>query len=163
LGALDRLSASRPIECYIYGSQFAGPYLNKIYKLVTKLPQNIKIVFDQTSNPMPVYPHVDAVVFPAIRHHSSRTIIEAMSYGVPVIASDFTCTREFIEKSQGGFLFPAGDAQKLSEFLEQLMNESVWKDLSQKAYHFALENFDAKVGSQKVMSLYRTMQDRPAF
>lgn len=54
----------------------------------------------------------------------SNSILESLACGIPVIASDSPGTREVIEDGKNGFLFPAGDHQKLAEKLQTLLTDS---------------------------------------
>lgn len=68
----------------------------------------------------------DVVVLPSVRTPDGRVegipvvLMEAMSLGVPVIASDLPGVRELVEHDRTGMLFPAGDPAALAETIRSL-------------------------------------------
>jgi glycosyltransferase involved in cell wall biosynthesis len=67
-------------------------------------------------------PNYDLLLFPSIAWEGfGMTIIEAMSQGVPVIASDVGGPGDIIEDGRNGFLVPPGSAQELASAMERIM------------------------------------------
>lgn len=65
-----------------------------------------------------------AAVLPSEREGLPRSLLEAMSLGVPVIASDIRGVREFTETG-GGVLVPVGNAMTLAVALAHLLDNPV--------------------------------------
>lgn len=66
----------------------------------------------------------DGVVVPSLCYENSPSIIyESLQSSVPVIASDIGGTGELVKNGENGFLFPAGDKEKLLEALRWLAGE----------------------------------------
>ncbi|MBD3178521.1 MAG: glycosyltransferase [Candidatus Latescibacteria bacterium] len=63
----------------------------------------------------------DIFVLPSYREGFPRTICEAMSCGVPVIATDIRGCREAVDHSETGLLFNPGSRSELSKALEDLL------------------------------------------
>lgn len=63
------------------------------------------------------YGAADVVVLPYRKIYQSGVLLMAMSYGIPVLASDLAGMREVITDGENGFLFRAGDAGDLAERL----------------------------------------------
>ena len=63
------------------------------------------------------YSAADAFVLPSFTEGFSRTVIEAMATGTPVIGSRITGTEDHVIPGQNGFLFEAGDAKALARHL----------------------------------------------
>lgn len=60
---------------------------------------------------------LDVFVLPSIAEGISNTILEAMSCGLPIIASRVGGNEELIDQNGSGVLFPAGDAAALAASL----------------------------------------------
>lgn len=65
-------------------------------------------------------PTLDAFVLPSTNEGFSRSILEAMSCAVPVVAYDIPSTREAITHGCTGFLCPIGEEQALADRLVEL-------------------------------------------
>lgn len=53
----------------------------------------------------------------------SNTILEAMTCGVPVVATDIPGTRDLVEHEVTGMLYPLGDVGRLTRITNQLLRE----------------------------------------
>lgn len=72
----------------------------------------------------------------------SNTILEAMSQGVPVIASDIPGNRDLVVHEQTGYLFPLGDINNLTRYSTRLLqDEPLWASMSQASAIRAREEF----------------------
>ena len=86
-----------------------------------------------------VVPMVDAVVSCSRREGLPLNVVEAMLCGQPVIAAENRGTRELIQNGKTGFLFCAGDFNRLSELLQQLYQGiALQKHLGQAALSNAM-------------------------
>ena len=74
-----------------------------------------------------LYAGASAFVFPSRYEGFGLPVLEAMSYGVPVIASDAAAVRE--AAGDAGLIFPAGDAAALASALERALTDG---DLSRR-------------------------------
>ena len=76
------------------------------------------------------YATSDVLVLPSILDARGDTeglgvvLLEAMSYGVPVVASDIGGITDIVEHDRSGLLVPPGDAAALAEALEQLARDA---------------------------------------
>lgn len=87
----------------------------------------------------------DVFIFPSHREGLSRSLMEAMAMGKPIIASDIWGNKDLVEDKEGGLLFNPGNATQLSEhIITMLNNESFRKTAStyntEKVKQFSLEN-----------------------
>ncbi|MFT5522788.1 MAG: glycosyltransferase involved in cell wall biosynthesis [Pirellulaceae bacterium] len=67
----------------------------------------------------------DAFVLPSLHEGLSVALLEAMSAGVPIAASDIPGNRAVIQHNVDGLLFPVRDADTLAEQLSRLLNNKV--------------------------------------
>lgn len=61
-------------------------------------------------------------------------IFDYLSRGIPVVAADLPSAREFLRNGKDGVFYPAGNAIKLAEVLDQVLtDEQAWSTYSQNA------------------------------
>jgi glycosyltransferase involved in cell wall biosynthesis len=60
-----------------------------------------------SDDPVPIYAESDCVVLPSYREGMPRTLLEAASMGLPVIASDVAGCRQAVVNGETGFLCKA--------------------------------------------------------
>ena len=93
------------------------------------------------------FPQVDVVVVPSLfREAFARTIIEAFSYGIPVIGSRSGGIPETIKPDVNGLIFTPGDAAELGQLIERLAQEpSLLRMLSANAYEDAKQYLPERI------------------
>jgi glycosyltransferase involved in cell wall biosynthesis len=98
------------------------------------------------------YAAADVVVLPYRRIYQSGVLLMAMSYGVPVIASDLDAMKDVVTDGVNGFLFKSGDAHDLARALHHaLADDDARARVSDQALHTMKTDFDwAKIGRQLV-------------
>lgn len=64
------------------------------------------------------YESLDLLVLPSRSEGCPNIVLEAMAMKLPVVASDTTATREVVTHLRDGFLFPAGNVEKLCEAVD---------------------------------------------
>jgi glycosyltransferase involved in cell wall biosynthesis len=70
----------------------------------------------------------DAVVLPYRKVYQSGVMLMAMSYNLPVIASNLDANKETIHDEINGLLFRAGDANDLSKKINQLFSNEIFAE-----------------------------------
>lgn len=105
------------------------------------------------------YSAADALVLPSYTEGLSRTIIEAMLCGTPVIGSRISGTEDHVHEGQNGFLFPAGNRQALTRILEYVADHpDVLADMRSFTATYAKETFSwNRIVSQIVECVYRPL------
>ncbi len=86
----------------------------------------------------------DAFVLPSVALASGRTegmpttLLEAMEYGLPVIASDTGGVRDVVHDGENGFLVPPGDAHAIRAALSRVRDPALSRDARETAaqYHW---------------------------
>ena len=61
------------------------------------------------------YPEMDILLMPTVREGFGLAVAEAMSCGLPVVASNCSSIPELIDEGKGGFLCPVGDVDAFGE------------------------------------------------
>ena len=81
-----------------------------------------------------------------------------MLAGVPTIVSDIEPLLEASDNGKYAEIFPVGDADALSEnILMLLRDEQVRKDLSNRAFVFAKNNFSIEAHLAELRKLYESL------
>ena len=65
----------------------------------------------------------DVFVFPSLFEGFGLVILEAMSQGLPVIATEHTAGPDLIEEGQSGFIVPIRSAEAIAEKLDLLARD----------------------------------------
>ncbi len=106
---------------------------------------------------------VDILLVPAINEPFGRTIIEAMMYGTPVIATDHGGNPEAIENGVTGFLVEPENPQAFVAPMELLLkNAGEWKHISEQARVSALATYGIKPHVDGIVSIYQRILERKA-
>ncbi len=100
----------------------------------------------------------DIAVLPYKRIYQSGVLLFAMSYGVPVIASDLPANREIID-GQNGKLFISGDSGDLTLQINMLIkDENARILLSKKSIDYVNKNHDWAEIARMYMDILKTIK-----
>jgi glycosyltransferase involved in cell wall biosynthesis len=100
----------------------------------------------------------DVLVFPAIKPHFARPVLEAAALGKPAIGSQVGGVREVIESGSTGFLVPPGSASALAASIQSVLSDpELAERLGEQAYRMARERFDSSINIQQIETIYRAI------
>lgn len=141
------------VELLIIGD---GPLKSDLKKLSSRLSIADSVVMPGRKSDITKYFHkMDIFILPSFSEGMSNTILEAMSCGVPVIASDVGGNPELIDNGINGLLFPSQDQKKLEELIMQLIeNPEIALKLSQNARQKIEHNFSIEKMVQNYEKMY---------
>lgn len=98
---------------------------------------------------------MDVFVLPSINEGMSNTLLEAMSCGLPVVATRVGGNTELAEEGRSGHLFPARDVHALSGILERLVSApEIRTEFGRAARLRALEQFSLAGMIERYRDLY---------
>lgn len=100
------------------------------------------------------YDSADVLVVPSRWEGFAMAPIEAMSRGLPVLASNCSSLPEVVVSGKNGILFPKEDVDALASILRSTSAEE-WKRMGREARIFCAENFNA----EKMCVLTRRLYD----
>lgn len=103
---------------------------------------------------------LDIFVLPSLSEGMSNTLLEAMSSGLPVVASRVGGNRELLEDSGVGLLFEPRNISELAEKLATLLDESTRKRLGAAARSHVLSNYSLENMMRRYRDLYRELAER---
>lgn len=99
-----------------------------------------------------VYPAYDVMVVPSrpASEGLATTVLEAMSCGLPVVASDVGATGDAVLSGRTGQLVPAGDATALADALARFitMTDAERHRLGMQSRQLAVERYDVAVAAR---------------
>lgn len=102
----------------------------------------------------------DAVVLPYRRIYQSGVLLMAMSYGLPVIASDLPGMREVITHDDNGYLFATGDHAALAERIAHLIQEpQTARMIGERGREYVLTHHDWSIIGDKTVEFYRKVME----
>lgn len=106
-----------------------------------------------------MYSNSTFVVVPSLCFETfGRTVIEGMSQGCIVIATNRGGPAEIIQNGQNGFLFNIGDHKQLANIINSLnKNPNKAREIQENARKYAIENFSPKRISSQYDRIFRKM------
>lgn len=103
-----------------------------------------------------VWPMADAFVLPTRADAFAMTVAEAMSRGIPVVASSLPSISEVVEDGASGFLVPPGDWARLGERLSRVAGDSKLRErMGSKAREKARSAFSPVAVGTALSEVYR--------
>ena len=123
--AFSRISYPNKACLKIYGDRFHFPdYFQSLLKLSKNNPG---ISFEDTFPPEKlgeILAEVDVLMVPSIWYENTPLVVlEAMSAGVPVMASNVPGISQVIKDQVNGILFPRGDEEALAKCLDMVIEK----------------------------------------
>jgi sugar transferase (PEP-CTERM/EpsH1 system associated) len=104
---------------------------------------------------------MDVFVLPSISEGMSNTLLEAMSAGLPVVATRVGGNPELIENESSGLLFSVGNIRELAAHLENLAaNREYRESLGTGARARILANYSLESMLERYRNLYKELAAR---
>jgi glycosyltransferase involved in cell wall biosynthesis len=102
----------------------------------------------------------DIYAQPSVAEGLGIAALEAMSLGIPVVASDVGGLREIVVSGETGFLVPPRDSAQLAAHLKELAcNAELRRKMGEAARARAIEKFSRERESQALQSAYAKLLD----
>ena len=99
-------------------------------------------------------------VNPSLYENCSISILEAMSSGAAVVASDVGGNPELIRTGENGLLVPVLDHKKLAESLAMLLkDEKLNRRIGAEARRTVENSFSAKKSAEKTLNVYKQLMN----
>jgi glycosyltransferase involved in cell wall biosynthesis len=100
----------------------------------------------------------DIFVLPSLVEGLSNALLEAMSYGLPCIASDIAGNRRVIRGGENGLLFASNDSLALSEAILALLSNAIEANrLGEAAYQTIIADYSIEQVAERYLHLYQTL------
>jgi glycosyltransferase involved in cell wall biosynthesis len=105
-----------------------------------------------------VYSETNVLVVSSVYENCPTTILEAMSSGTLVVASDAGGISEVVKDGINGYLFRKGDSSHLARILEQvLLNEIDIERITKRARKDVIEEFNWQARGREILEEYRSV------
>lgn len=138
-------------ELDMYGE---GPQKRNAIQMVKKLElnENIKILDFEKNLWIKIKKKYDAFILPSLSEGVSRASLEALFYGIPVIARNVDSNYELITTNKTGILF--NDEQELEEILKKIIrNELVFCS----GENFIPKKFSQKYCENQILNIFNNI------
>jgi glycosyltransferase involved in cell wall biosynthesis len=142
-GADVLLRAWQELEEGILWIVGAGAEESALQKIAKELRLQRVQFLGGTLNPLDYYQAADVFILPSIQEGFPNVILEAMSCGLPCIASEIGGVTDILKQDSQGILVPPGDPDALSEAMKRILSSQ--KDRirwSQSALRTVQENYN---------------------
>lgn len=149
------------IECHFVGD---GPDRSMLEELASALGVSDRTVFHGYRTPRELRDHLanaDVLACPSIEASDGRregipvVLMEAMSSGVPVIASSISGIPELVDDGVEGLLFQPGNSRDLADGIRFLMeNPQKADDFAEAARDKVLAEFDRDTNVEQLIDLF---------
>jgi glycosyltransferase involved in cell wall biosynthesis len=104
-------------------------------------------------------PHLDLLVLPSYTEGLPNVVLEACAAGVPVVATAAGGTPEVIEDGLNGYLVPPGDATRLAERIDTVLNaEDCGRALGFEGRQRVLEHFTFAAQARQYLDLFAELR-----
>lgn len=125
--------------------QEIDPFRAELERLIVSRGLSGVVTITGLTNEVPKYlADADLFVLPSYREGLPRSLIEAMSMALPVVATDIRGCRECIIPGENGYLFRAGDVNTLAGILVRIARSTDRRAFGRSSRRLALKRFGEK-------------------
>ena len=147
LAALRR-SGRRPVLAVVGGHSFQDyreyrdRVLSSLPGLGLRLDDDVVLLGTVPDAELPGwYAAADVLAFPSTKEGWGLAVLEAMSAGLPVVASDLPVFREYLRPGQDALMVPVDDAAALAAALGTVLDDAALADRLRAAGHQVCARF----------------------
>lgn len=136
-----------------------GPGVEDVRRLVHEMDLQKEVFFmGKSRNVDPYIASADLFLLPSSQESFGLSALEAMAYGVPVVATNVGGLPELIEQGQTGFMAPVGDIAKMAEFSESILSDkSLYEKMSERCMQVAQEKYSVETILPQYEEFYRSV------
>jgi len=112
-------------------------------------------------NPMEYYPAIDILIQPSLWEGLPMTVIEALAFGKPVVASDIKGNRECVQHNVNGFICQPRTPEDFKKAIQTLAEDKdLFRRMGREARNQSLKIFDVTKNFAQIASLYKELLER---
>lgn len=156
----NRVLKEVPCKLLLVGD---GPDRSECEKLTRKLNISKEVVFlGKQECIIEVLNSADIFLIPSQSESFGLAALEAMSCGLPVIASNIGGLPELVRHDETGFIAEIGDIERMAKYtVDLLTNKKKYELFSHNARQRAINYFDVSVIVPQYEKLYKRIIDNP--
>ncbi|MCI5496994.1 MAG: glycosyltransferase family 4 protein [Firmicutes bacterium] len=135
-----------------------GPLKDKYEESIKKhgLENRVKLLGFRTDIP-DILTITDLYIMPSYREGLSKSMMEAMCYGLPIVASKIRGNVDLVGENEGGILCTTIDNQAYADAITQMYSDkTLAKSMGKRNKEF-IKNFDINVVLQQMEEIYKEM------
>jgi glycosyltransferase involved in cell wall biosynthesis len=139
---------------------YGDEYYRHLLRAYPEVRERVVFTGEVAWNAVPQYlAAADIFAFPSRFEGLPNAVLEAMSAGLPVVASDIPPHRELVQHGRTGFL--AWDPKAMTRFVDRLANdEGLRLEMGSRGRAFVREYLTSESCTQAYLDLYRFILDR---
>jgi glycosyltransferase involved in cell wall biosynthesis len=137
----------------------ADEYVKALHRVAGQNPNGIFTGYVTGWLKAELFSNARLFVIPSALKSLPIALLEAMSYGIPCLASDIPAHREVVTHGLTGFLFPASNSQALTEAVRNLLSgeEATLRSVGERARQTVAREYDWERVADLTEELYRTL------
>jgi glycosyltransferase involved in cell wall biosynthesis len=159
LSLLLQALAALPAEClqqlelHWFGD---GPCRAELESMAANLPQLQSTFYGNVQDEQAIFQCFDVLVMCSDSEGLPMSVIEAMGYSKPVIATDVGAIHTVVQPGQTGWLYPARDQQALSAIVQSCVQQpELVRQLGQQARQRIAEHYSIEVVAAEFAAFYQ--------
>jgi glycosyltransferase involved in cell wall biosynthesis len=158
--ALAKAKGYRPdlrVKLILVGRSLFPDFRKKLERLVSELRLENRVLFSgYIENVTKIYSALDVFALPSQREGFSRSILEAMSSGLPVLATRISEIEEAVSEPENALLVGFGDIEGLASCIIKLAEDKALRNTMRRNNRKkAVEKFDLMTHARAIEEIYR--------
>jgi glycosyltransferase involved in cell wall biosynthesis len=159
ISTLLRAFAQLPLNSSVLHLAGDGPDAESLKKLAQELNLSDRVIFHGVvahDEVLHMYLHCDIFVLPTLSESCSMALLEAMSYGLPIVTTRVGGNPFLIEQWRNGVLVAPGDAEELARSLHALLTDRALRQtMSAANLKKITEEFTWTINAQRFEHIYQ--------
>jgi glycosyltransferase involved in cell wall biosynthesis len=160
---LGDLSEDTPVRLIVVGDgDLREEYEREVRSM--GMEEVVKFAGKVSDDELPLfYRSADAVILPSLDSSEAFGIvlIEAMSSGKPVLASNLPGVRTVVDQGGAGYVFPVGNKKECLEMIHKLLlDEDTYDTLAHHARNRAVDHYSKEIVLKKLIEVYENLRHK---
>jgi glycosyltransferase involved in cell wall biosynthesis len=137
------------------GSDHPDAYVHQVMDITRRMPQVVMTGFQKGQELRELYAHAGLFVLPSSHEGLPIALLEALSYGLPVVASDIPANLEV--GLAADCYFPLGDVEALAERIAHHAAKVLDEDARAALRNWVGKKYDWQSIAQQTLTVYRDL------